>query len=90
MIEAKTSWEEYRLLIVSELERLNLGIAGLNTKSDTLRDTFIRQISDLRNDDINKMKMDISNLKLKLAMLGVLAGGGGASAVELIRFMMRQ
>lgn len=79
MADPKTSWEEYRLLIVSELERLNAGIAALNQKMDLLR-----------NEDINKMKMDISNLKLKLTMLAIAAGGTGAGAVEMIKaFMVR-
>lgn len=72
-----TSWEQYRRLIVSELDRLNDSIKALTL-----------EIQALRNREIQDMKVDIATLKVKLAMLGVAAGAGGAGAVEVVKNLL--
>jgi hypothetical protein len=56
-------WEGYRRLILSELERINGSIHGINEK-----------IERFRQEDISNLKTDIALLKFQAATWGALGG----------------
>jgi hypothetical protein len=68
------SWEQYRRLILAELERINTAVESIN-----------RKIEQFRQDDIASIKTDIALLKFQAAMWGAGAGivFGGLATVTL-------
>lgn len=64
--ENDASWEQYRRLILAELERINTAVESIN-----------RKIEQFRQDDISAIKTDIALLKFQAALWG--AGAGVAS-----------
>jgi hypothetical protein len=57
------SWDQYRRLILSELERMNATIEAINRKIETFR-----------QEDIASIRTDIALLKFQAAMWGAGAG----------------
>lgn len=55
-------WKEYRMLVISELERLNVSIIAMDKKLDIFKEG------------------DLTNMKVKIAMLEVRCGIFGAIA----------
>lgn len=70
------SWGEYRRLILAELERIDRGMALLNTKMEVAMDT--RDIS------MTTMKVEIAMLKVKASIWGGLSGTLGAAIAFLL------
>lgn len=77
-VAERSSWGEYRRLILAELERISREIKDLNVK-----------IEKFRQEDVASMKTDIVLLKFQAAMYGAIAGlvatGAITLAVRLIR-----
>lgn len=57
------TFDEYKRLLLSELERMSGDLAALNAKLDALRE-----------DDLTALKIDVAMLKVKASLLGA-AGG---------------
>lgn len=74
----RTSWGEYRRLILAELERISRDIRAVNDK-----------VEKFRQEDVAQMKTDIALLKFQAALYGTIAGvistGIITVAVRLIR-----
>jgi hypothetical protein len=66
------SWEGYRRLILTELERINSAVEAINKK-----------IEQFRQDDIAQIRTDIALLKFQAAMWGGAAGLLFSSVVAL-------
>lgn len=67
MTTAKTQmpegWNEYRKLVVSQLEKLNHDLIMVSDKIDSLR-----------NDEISKLQIQVATLKAQAALIGGMAG----------------
>lgn len=64
MVELHPSdWNEYRRLVLSELERIGRDFNTIN-----------RKIDELRQEDISQLKTDITLLKFQAAMYGSIGG----------------
>ena len=59
----RASFEEYRLLLVTELERVSSELRRINDK-----------VEQFRRDDVAQMKTDIALLKLQASIYGAVAG----------------
>jgi hypothetical protein len=59
----RTSWGEYRRLILAELERISKDIRELNAKMEAFR-----------QQDVAQMKTDIALLKFQAALYGAISG----------------
>jgi hypothetical protein len=59
----RTTWDEYRRLILSELERITRDIGFINEK-----------IERVRQEDLAKIKLDLALLKFQSALYGSIAG----------------
>jgi hypothetical protein len=59
----RTTWEEYRRLVLSELERITRDIGFINEK-----------IERVRQEDLAKIKLDLALLKFQSALYGSIAG----------------
>lgn len=70
--EDKTSWGQYRQLMISELQRIDRTLTDLNKKFDTV----------LQN-EITEMRIKIATLEVKIGLIGVGTGVIGAAAVEI-------
>jgi hypothetical protein len=69
----RDTFEEYRLLLMSELDRTSAELRNLNTK-----------IEQFRNEDVSSMKTDIALLKLQATLYGAIAGLIATGAITLI------
>ncbi len=70
-----SDWNEYRRLVLSELERIGRDFNSIN-----------RKIDELRQDDISQLKTDITLLKFQAAMWGSI---GGLIFSTIIPFALR-
>jgi hypothetical protein len=59
----RTTWEEDRRLVLSELERITRDIGFINEK-----------IERVRQEDLAKIKLDLALLKFQSALYGSIAG----------------
>lgn len=98
--EDKTGWQQYRRLIIAELERLNRGIEAISSKLDKHsaqiandireRDKEIwKALSEVRTQDIAAMKTRIALMEQKLTFIALGAGSGAAAAFELVLYVIR-
>lgn len=69
----KATFEEYRLLLVNELERTSRELSGLNDK-----------IERFRREDVSQMKIDIALLKLQATIYGAVAGLVSTGAMYIV------
>lgn len=69
----RASFEEYRLLLVNELERTSAGLRDLNQKVDQFR-----------REDVAQMKTDIALLKMQATIYGAIAGLVSTGAITLL------
>ena len=69
----RASFEEYRLLLISELERTGRELQSLNDK-----------VEKFRREDVAQMKTDIALLKLQATIYGAAAGLISTGAITLI------
>lgn len=69
----RATFEEYRLLLVNELDRTSAELRNLNNK-----------IEQFRNEDVSSMKTDIALLKLQATLYGAVAGLVATGAITLI------
>lgn len=74
------AFAEHRLLILSELTRLNASVTGLTSEIRALDGTRQREIADLR--------VEIGMLKIKSGAWGVL-GGAVPSAIAILYALAR-
>jgi len=65
------SWAEYRRLILAELERIDRGMVAMNAKMEV--------ITNLRDETIAKMRVEIAMLKVQAGAWGAAAGLVGAA-----------
>jgi len=65
------SWAEYRRLILAELERIDRGMVAMNAKMEV--------ITNLRDETIAKMRVEIAMLKVQAGAWGAAAGLAGAA-----------
>ena len=69
------SWQEYRRLVLAELERLDKAIQTLDAKLDK---------RDIENaEKLAKINIDLLTLKIKASVYGALAGGIFSALVAL-------
>lgn len=68
----KASFEEYRLLLLNELDRISKDVRELNDKVDLFR-----------REDVAQMKTDIAVLKFQAALYGAIAGLATTGLVTL-------
>jgi len=72
--EVVGGWDEYRRLVISELERLHASQAETNTKLDEIRGDFSRAIGALKDEQIAKIWSEIAVLKFKSGLWGAVSG----------------
>lgn len=72
--EVQGGWDEYRRLVISELERLHSAQGETNVKLDAIRSDFNRAIASLKDDQIAKLWSEIAVLKFKSGLWGGVAG----------------
>ena len=70
------SWREYRRLILSELDRINVSILSLNTKLERFH-----------NEEIGQLRVDIAMLQVKSGVWGAMAGLAVAIGAALLKFV---
>lgn len=75
-----SSWEEYKRLVLSQLEGLHKAVGDLTARVDHFHSEERR----LRNDEITSLKVDVATLKVKLAMIAVGGGVGSSVATSVI------
>ena len=71
--QAHGGFDEYRRLILENLEQLRREISRVGLKVDALRET-----------DLASMKVDIALLKFKASMWGALGGAGAAFLIQAL------
>src|SRR5688572_3531419 len=76
MDETPSTWQEYRLLILRALERVDSQMANLNEK--------IESQSIERTREITEMKVQIAMLQVKATVGGIMAGAMVSLAVTLV------
>ena len=74
-VAERTSWGEYRRLILAELERISKDIRSVNDK-----------VERFRQEDVAQMKTDIALLKFQAALYGAISG---IIATGIISFAIR-
>ena len=83
------NWAEYKRLVLSELERLNTGISGLQKSIIDCRDEMQRSIVASREETqkaIAACNVEIGMLKVKASIWGIV--GGSIPAAIAILFML--
>lgn len=61
--DSQDTWEQYRKLILAELDRINIAVEAIN-----------RKIEQFRQEDISAIKTDIALLKFQAGLWGAGAG----------------
>ena len=84
--EAVGGWDEYRRLVISELERLHSSQAETNSKLDAIRGDFSRAITALKDDQIAKIWSEIAVLKFKSGLWGGVAGAIPGFIIAAVMF----
>lgn len=69
-------WKEYRRLVLNELERIAKTITDVE-----------KRIEDFRQQDIQKIRMDIAMLQVKSGMWGALSGLIVTLSIIMLKFI---
>lgn len=80
--EPEDSWMQYRRLVLGELERLNLSLAALAQKMDSLNLQ--------RDQSINDLKVEVAMLKVKATMMGMGAGAAMSGIVAVVVQLLKR
>lgn len=70
---AGRSWNEYRELVLHELERFQKWLEDLTEKAGTQKEDIEGKIDALRS-EVGKIRNDVTALKVKMAFIAVIAG----------------
>ena len=79
-MESQNGWDEYKKLVLAELERLN-GTLEKHTDSDA---TNFKELRDLINTSVVLIKLEVTSLKSKAGVWGTVAGVITSAAVAII------
>ncbi|KKN55281.1 hypothetical protein LCGC14_0583720 [marine sediment metagenome] len=71
---AKRSWNEYRELVLHELERFQKWLEDLTAKAGTQKEGTDSKIEVLRG-EIQELKREITGIKVRVSVYAALGGG---------------
>ena len=81
---AKRSWNEYRELVLHELDRFQKWLEELTDKQGSQKDDGVAELAALRA-EIDKLRNEVTAIKVRISIYAALAGGLVSAVVWAIK-----
>jgi hypothetical protein len=72
-------WDEYRRLVIAELERIDRSLGQINVKMD--------MTTEVRNKEISSLRVEIAILKVKASIFGAACGLAASAIVPIVKLI---